>query len=272
MADIRINGVRLHYTDSGGSKPPLLFAHGLLWSGRMFAAQVAALEDRYRCITYDHRGQGASETSAGGYDMDSLADDAAALIEALEIAPCHFVGLSMGGFVGLRLAARRPELLRSLTLLDTSADAESRRKRLQFKVLNRALQWLGPKAVATPVLNVMFGPSFLNDPQRQGEREAWRRELLANGARPVAKAVSGVLRRRSVVDELDQIRCPTLIAVGDEDRVTPFAKAQRMRDRIDGATLVQIPRAGHSSTIEQPAAVTAAIADFLARVEAPNAG
>src|SRR5205823_2727516 len=122
---LAVNGVRLYYDDTGGSGEPIVFSHGLLWSGRMFEAQVAALRGRYRCITYDHRGQGRSDVPrARSHDMETVTDDAASLIEALGAAPVHFVGLSMGGFVGMRLAARRPELLRSLVLLETSADPE----------------------------------------------------------------------------------------------------------------------------------------------------
>src|SRR3954452_757348 len=119
MPRLRVNNAELHYTDTGGGPETIVFAHGVLWDGRMFDAQVAALRDRYRCITFDFRGQGQSEVTASGYDMDTLAEDAAALIQTLGVAPCHFVGLSMGGFIGMRLAVRRPELIQSLMLLET---------------------------------------------------------------------------------------------------------------------------------------------------------
>src|SRR5277367_1924949 len=119
-----VRDTRLYVEDSGGNGAVVLFAHGLLYSCRMRDAQVQTLQSRYRCIGYDHRGQGQSAVSEGGYDMDSVAEDAAALIRALGVPPVHFVGHSMGGFVGMRLAARHPELLRSLVLIDTSADAE----------------------------------------------------------------------------------------------------------------------------------------------------
>ena len=92
-----------HYEDSGAgtSGETIVFAHGLIWSCRMFDVQVAALKDRYRCIAFDFRGQGQSGVTAFGYDMDTLTEDAAALIAALQVAPVHFAGLSMGGFVGL---------------------------------------------------------------------------------------------------------------------------------------------------------------------------
>src|SRR5271156_3136985 len=98
MPYILVNGVNLYYEDTGHGRETIVFAHGLLWSGKMFAAQVAHLKDRYRVITYDHRGQGKSEVTESGYDMDSLAEDEAALIKALGAAPCHVAGLSMGGF------------------------------------------------------------------------------------------------------------------------------------------------------------------------------
>jgi 3-oxoadipate enol-lactonase len=113
MPTIRTNGTDLWYEDTGGSASAILFSHGLLLSTRQFDPQVTALRDRYRCIAYDHRGQGRSALSKlRSIDMETLTADAIALIEALGLAPVHFCGHSMGGFVGMRLAARRPELVR----------------------------------------------------------------------------------------------------------------------------------------------------------------
>ena len=127
MPKLAVNGVELDYIDVGEGAETILFSHGFLMSKDLFAPQIAALKDRYRCVAYDHRGQAQSEVTASGYDMDTVAEDAAALIEALEIGPCHIVGLSMGGFVGMRLGARRPDLVRSLVLLDTSARVDPER-------------------------------------------------------------------------------------------------------------------------------------------------
>ena len=141
-----VNGTRLYYEDTGGPGVPIVFSHGLLWSCRMFDKQVAALKDRYRCIAYDHRGQGQSDVSrVHTVDMDMVYEDAAALIEKLGVGPCHFVGLSMGGFVGMRLASRRPELLRSLMLLETSADPEPAENVPRYNLLNFIARWLGVK-------------------------------------------------------------------------------------------------------------------------------
>src|SRR5215475_15785713 len=180
MPTMQVNGAELYFEDTGGSAPPIVFAHGLLWSGRMFDAQVAALRDRYRCVTFDFRGQGRSAVTHDGYDMDTLSQDTAALIETLAISPCHFAGLSMGGFIGMRLAARRPELLRSLILLETAADAEppaNVRRYRQFLIVERLL---GPGLVAGHVMPIMFGRSFMGDTARAAERVEWRRRLAAN--------------------------------------------------------------------------------------------
>ena len=118
MPYIQSNGVNLYFEESGSGKETVMFSHGLLWSHRMFRAQVQHLQKRYRVIAYDHRGQGQSEFKEP-FDMDTLYEDAAALITALCEGPVHFVGLSMGGFIGIRLAARLPDLIKSLGLLET---------------------------------------------------------------------------------------------------------------------------------------------------------
>jgi pimeloyl-ACP methyl ester carboxylesterase len=98
----------------------VFFGHGLLFSAWMCHQQIAALRAQFRCVAIDWRGQGESSPSDRSYDMDTLTDDALALIESLGVAPVHYVGLSMGGFVGLRIAARRGEVLRSLVICPLS--------------------------------------------------------------------------------------------------------------------------------------------------------
>ncbi len=264
MPYLTLNGAKIYYEQHGAGQSTMVFAHGLLWSGRMFDDQVAAFKDRFRCITFDFRGQGQSEVTAGGYDMDTLAADAAGLIEGLSAAPCHFLGLSMGGFVGMRLAIRYPALIRSLVLLDTSADAELAENVGRYRRLSHIGRWLGYSLIASPVMKIMFGAKFLQDPARAALRAAWRQRLIANDRVGIARAVAGVVERQGVYDQIDRIARPTLVIVGDQDVATVPAKAERMQARIPGSKLSVIPGAGHSATIEEPAAVNAAIAAFLA--------
>jgi pimeloyl-ACP methyl ester carboxylesterase len=263
MPEIQVNGAKLHYTDEGTGPETLIFAHGLLWSGQMFEAQVNAFKDRYRCITFDFRGQGQSEVTRDGYDMDTLYRDTAALIEALGCVPCHFAGLSMGGFIGMRLAVSRPELLRSLILLDTSADPEPEENVPRYNRLNFVARWLGLRLVISPVMRIMFGQTFLTDLNRAAQREEWEKRLIANHRIGITRAVRGVVDRQGVYDEIGGITIPALIIVGEEDVATVPGKAERIQSQIVGSRLIRIPRAGHSSTIEEPEAVNAAIKEFL---------
>jgi 3-oxoadipate enol-lactonase len=276
MPHVSINGSEIYYEDTGGGGESIVFSHGLLWSCRMYDGQVGALRDRYRCVAYDHRGQGQSVLSPlhsplHTIDIETVTADAIGLIEGLGLGRVHFCGLSMGGFVGMRIAARRPDLLRSLLLLETSADPEPARNVPRYRLLNFVARWFGLRPVATPVMRIMFGRSFLADPARGRERELWRARLLGN-RRDIWRAVNGVIERQGVYGELGRIAVPTLVLVGEEDVATVPAKAERIHQAIAGSRLVRIPRAGHSSTVEEPEAVTAAIREFLGGLSAAAAG
>jgi pimeloyl-ACP methyl ester carboxylesterase len=266
MAMIQVNGTSLYYEDTGGAGTPIVFSHGLLWNTELFAPQIAVLKDRYRCIAYDHRGQGKSADGTGpAIDMDTVTDDAAALIEALGIGPVHFCGLSMGGIVGMRLAIGRPDLIRSLVLLDTTADPEP--SKLKYKAMNIIARFFGMGSVVKAIMPALYGKTALTDPARVAERLAWQ-EQLADNRRSIWRAANGVLERKSLFGELGKIAAPTVVVVGDEDVATLPAQNERIAQAIDGARFVVIPRAGHGSTLEQPAAVTATIATFLDEQEA----
>jgi 3-oxoadipate enol-lactonase len=266
MPLIDVNGASVYYESTGEGSEAIVFAHGLLWSGEMFAAQVAEFSKRYRCVTFDLRGQGRTPVTAGGYDMDTLANDAVGLIEALGLGKVHLAGLSMGGFIALRVAARRPALVRSLILLETSCEPEPKEKVGRYKTLGFVGRYFGYGAVANQVMPIMFGATYMEDAARADERNVWRERLIANDRVGIQRALAGVIERPSVENELSKILAPTLVIVGDEDIATVPARAERIRDGIAGAKLVVIPRAGHSSTIEEPVAVNAAISEFLAGV------
>jgi pimeloyl-ACP methyl ester carboxylesterase len=263
MPKTRVNGVELHYEERGRGVP-LVFSHGLLWSGRMFDAQVEALSSRYRCITFDHRGQGQSPRSPKvPYSMDELAVDAAALLEWLGATPCHFVGLSMGGFVGLRLAIERPQLLRSLTLIESAADAEPRLNVPKYRAMSLMVRLAGVRPLLKPVMRIMFGPAFLRDAQRADERARQEALLRGNDIPGMLAALDAVITRRPLLDELRHITTPTLVLHGEDDRAIVPPRARATAAAIAHARLRFIPRAGHTSTVEEPAAITHALAQFL---------
>ncbi len=265
MPIARINGTDLYYEDSGpgSTGETIVFSHGLLFSSLMWEAQVAHFRGRYRCIAYDHRGQGRSaEANLSVVGMELVYDDAVALIDRLTRDPVHFVGLSMGGFVGMRIAARRPERLRTLALLETSAEPEPPENVPRYERLAVVARLFGVGVVSERVMKIMFSRSFLDGPTRAAERAFWKARLLEN-KRTIDRAVRGVTQRRGVTDELGAIRTRTLVAVGEEDVATVPAKSERIHRAISGSRLVRIPNAGHSSSIEQPALVNEALESLL---------
>jgi pimeloyl-ACP methyl ester carboxylesterase len=268
MPTLLTEGATVAYTDSGApadrpDAPTIVFGHGLLFSGWMFRDQIAALSSTYRCVAIDWRGQGASPPASGGYDMDTLSRDAAAVIESLDVGPVHFVGLSMGGFIGQRLAARRPELVQSLTLLDTSAEPEAPAAARQDRLLSTVFRLVGLGPVRKPVLKIMFGPAFLADARSKDVIAEWFAQVARSDRAAIRQAVLRVADRPGVLEEIGKITAPTLVVVGEHDQPTPPERARTIAAAIPGARLEIVANCGHSSTIEQPAVLTALIRGFV---------
>lgn len=265
MPHIDVNGTSLYYEDTGpgSTGETLAFSHGLLWGTELFAPQIAALRDRYRCIAWDHRGQGRSAADHRNcIPMELVWQDAVALLGALGVTRTHIVGLSMGGFVAMRMAARQPSLVDRLVLVETSADPEPLANVGKYRLLSTIYRTVGPRPIAGRIAKIMLGRSINADPSR--EHEVAEFVSIMTRRRDVWKAVNGVIDRAGVsAAELAQITAKTLVIVGDEDVATPRVKAEALVAAIRGAQLAVIPRAGHSSSVEEPAEVTRAIAAFL---------
>jgi len=276
MPTILVNGVNLFYKESGSGPETIVFSHGFLMDHSMFEPQRAVFEKQYRVIAYDHRAQGLSQDPGyefrgghytretnNGYDMDTLADDAAALIKALHAVPCHFAGLSMGGFVGMRLAAHHPELIRTLTLMNTTATKEKPANRVKYAFLAQMVKLFSPAPFTPIAVKELFGKTTRKSAERRPMLEQWTGKLRAR-PRNIARSLSAVMNRREFrADELAAIHCPTLIITGDDDTAQPPRNSASLIAGIRGARHVNIPGAGHSSCLETPDAVTAAMRELF---------
>ncbi len=250
-----------YFYEEKGSGFPVVFAHGLTFDRHMWTPQVEALSGRYRCIAYDFLGHGASSVGEGEYSLEDEAENLHALMAQWNASPAHLVGLSMGGMVGMRLALAHPEDVRSLVLLDTSAEEEVEERRPQYEAMAAAARANGPGSVVDAVAPFMFSPGFL---QSQPEKMAqFRESFIASNADGLEYATKAVTRRTSVLERMSEIKAPTLVIVGGEDISTTPDKAQRMVERIAGARLETIAGAGHMTPIEQPERISQLLAEFL---------
>ncbi len=263
MPDVRVNGVELHYEETGSGADTVVFSHSYLLDSSHFQPQVTALAERFRCIAFDHRGLGRSEKARSGYDMENLYTDAVAFIEQVVGSACHFVGLSTGGYIGVRLGFRRPDLLRTLVLMDTSADRDAIGQLLKYKLLMLVAQLFGPGFIAKQAFPFLFGKTFRSDTARTEESAAWLQLIASNNRRSAIRFGKGIFTRKSVYEEISTITTPTLIVVGEEDVSTPVSSARRMAEKIPGSELIVIPHAGHICTVENPDAVNKALSDFF---------
>jgi len=169
----------------------------------------------------------------------------------------------MGGFVGMRLASWHPEMLKTLTILDSSADKEATMSKMQYKVLGLIVKLFGFKMVANSVMKILYGKTFLKDPERNDERAQWKQFLLSRNVRGTLNTLKGFNARNDFSEQLPNIKCPTLILIGEEDVATPLKHSNKMNNRIPNSKLIKIPEAGHSSPIENPEFVSKAIEDFV---------
>jgi len=263
MADFKGRALKMHYVEQGEG-PSVVFVHGLVMDHTMYEAQFEDLPDSYRCIAVDLRGHGHSQTPPGPWSMQDAVVDIIEFIEGVHAAPCHLVGMSWGGMIALRIAVQRPELVRSLVLIDTSAAAEDpalAELRRTFFMEPIAAHGMTDELIAASI-PILFGPAYAADEQAMAvyadRVKTMKREAIVEGLR-------AVLERDSVLDRLGEIRVPTLVIHGEKDASIAVSEAEAIANGIPGAELVQIPDAGHSTPLEAPDAVNAALAKFFAR-------
>jgi 3-oxoadipate enol-lactonase len=244
--------------------PVVMLAHGVLTDHRMWDVLAEAIGRHYAVLRYDLRGHGASTAPPGPYTMDALADDAVALLDALDLPRVHFIGSSLGGMIGQNLGARHGERFVSLTLANTTA-TQGAPALWQERIEKARREGVG--ALAEPTLQRWFTPEFLQTAPAEVQR---MRELLlgtsVEGFAGCADAISRLAQR----DLLARIDCPTLVIAGAQDQATPPELARDLHAGIHGARFALIQQAGHQSAVEQPAAFLDAWRTFVNSIDQPS--
>lgn len=252
--------MNVHHIVSGRPDAPVVvFSNSLGSTHRMWDAQLATFEERFRVVRYDTRGHGQSPVPDGPYSIDDLADDVIALLDALDVERAHVVGLSLGGMTAMRLAARNPERVDRLALLCTGAQLPPASAWTDRAATVRAD---GTKAVAEAVVARWFTPQFLAErPDLKAEHEAMVAATPAEGYAGCCEAIAALDLRA----DLPNITAPTLAIAGTDDPATPPAKLAEIADTVRNGRLVEVAHAAHLANAEQPGIITPALIDFLER-------
>jgi 3-oxoadipate enol-lactonase len=252
------NGIEIDYVIEGEG-PVVTMSHALGTNVSLWEEQAKALQGRYRVLRFDTRGHGRTSAPPGPYTLDQLAEDAAALLGALGIAETHFVGISMGGMIGQTLALKRPALVKSLTLVDTTSRYPASARPMWDERI-RTVETEGMEALVGPMLERWFTAPF----------RARRRDLMDRVGdmirRTPAQGYVGcchALPTIDVTDRLKELHCPALVIVGEEDPGTPVAMSREIHAALPGAELAILRSASHLSSLEQPQEFDRVLTRFL---------
>lgn len=257
---VKANGIEINY-EIAGSGPWVTLSHSLACDLHMWDEQMDSLTRKYKVLRFDTRGHGASSAPAGAYTLEQMADDVHGLFAALGIKQTHWVGLSMGGMIGQTFALKYPGVFKTMVLADTTSRYPAEAQP-QWDDRIKSVQADGMQAIAGATLARWF-----TEPYRKSHPQVMERIGANIRATPVAGFVGccHAIPKINVTHRLQEIDCPTLIIVGEQDPGTPVAMAREIHEAKPGSELVIIPSAAHLSNIEQSQAFNAALLGFLER-------
>ncbi|HVW26727.1 MAG TPA: 3-oxoadipate enol-lactonase [Polyangiaceae bacterium] len=237
--------------------PAVIFVHSLGADRSMWQSLATSLAASHRVVTLDLRGHGASPAPPGPYSLDELADDVLGVADAAGLSRFHLCGISLGGLVGLFLAARHPERVESLVAANTAAKIGTA---AHWSERCRAVRDLGMAGVADAVMGRWFAPGFI---EREPATFADLRRIFAGTSAGGYTACCEAIASADLTSELSRIVAPTLVVAGELDASIPVASARALAEGIAGSELVAFPGVAHLSNLEAKARFAGVVHDFL---------
>ena len=252
------NGIQIHYTRTGGSKPPIIMLHGLIANGACWTNQALALEGEYDVIMPDARGHGKSSVPDSGYRYEDHANDVVGLIKALELNAPILLGHSMGGMTAAVVASHNPKLLRGLILADPPfISVKYQREVRDSDVADKHRRTLNKS------LNEVVAEARIRHPKRS-------LDIIEQNARAqlqTSMSAFDVLTAPypDYMQLITAIEIPSLLVVGDAGVVSlsVAAELQHINPRFQ---VEQIPKAGHGLHFDQPGKFAAVVKSFLSSI------
>jgi pimeloyl-ACP methyl ester carboxylesterase len=265
MPLVRAGDVQLYCEVHGEGTPPLLLVTGMGGSCRgWLPLQVPELSVRHRTLIYDHRGVGESEDPGAPFSIADLADDAAALLDALGLARAHVLGAFMGGMVAQELALRHPARVDRLALVGTYARPDAKRRMLLAKWKAMAghglpLEVIAQERMLWTLSDDTLEQTDLVNPMLQG----YVRDRFPMPESVFVRQCDACLGH-DALDRLETLAQPTLIVCGQQDVLTPPSLHRELAAAIPGAQLVTIPNAAHLVMAEAAKRLNQIVLQFFA--------
>lgn len=263
MPKVAIADGEIHYEEAGSGEP-LVFVSGLGGTASYWRPQVPAFSTRYRVITYDHRGTGASDRRQRVFSIDQMTAELAALMDALGIERAHIVGWSTGGAIGQTLAIEQPRRVARMVLCSTWTHCDPWFRRL-FEARREVLRQGGSALYSEFYPLWVYSPEHVNAHDAAIEEE--RRQAAA--AAPPVEVVMGRINALLAFDRragLPRIQAPTLVVASENDYVIPSYHAEALARAIPGARLAILRGGGHANTAARAGEFNRIVLEFLAGV------
>lgn len=250
-----------HVIDAAPDLPPnastLVLSNSLGTTHRMWDKQIPELSRHFRVVRYDTRGHGRSPAPPGPYSIDDLTDDVIALLDQLSLARVHFVGLSLGGMIGMRLAIREAHRIDRLVVLCTSAHLEPESAWRQRAATVREH---GSRAVASAVVDRWYTQPWRTAHPGLAQEAA---DIVANTPAEGYASCCEAIATMNQIAQLPQLHAPTLAIAGADDPATPPSHLKLIADNVKNGRLLTVADAAHLANDEQPSTITAALLDHL---------
>jgi len=231
MPHADVNGQRLYYEDTGAGEPVLVFSHGLFMDHSMFDPQVRAFGERRRCIAWDERGHGQTQTTPEAFTYWDSASDVLGLLDHCGVQQAVLVGMSQGGYLSLRAALTAPDRVRGLVLIDTQDQPEDPEKVKGYDQLIEAWTSEGgpPQQILDTVADIILGPGF---PEREAWQAKWR-QIPNESVRQVYDTLTS--RKDDVRPRLGELAMPALMVHGEHDAAIEVEVDRRVSEERPNA-------------------------------------